>query len=32
MIGHSKWATTKHMKAVVDARFRNMFAQLIKNI
>jgi DNA-binding regulatory protein, YebC/PmpR family len=30
--GHSKWATTKHKKAVVDARRGKMFAKLIKNI
>ena len=32
MAGHSKWATTKHKKAVVDARRGKMFAKLIKNI
>jgi len=32
MSGHSKWATTKHQKAVVDARRGKMFAKLIKNI
>jgi YebC/PmpR family DNA-binding regulatory protein len=32
MSGHSKWATTKHKKAVVDARRGAMFAKLIKNI
>ncbi|HSS24783.1 MAG TPA: YebC/PmpR family DNA-binding transcriptional regulator, partial [Mycobacterium sp.] len=26
MSGHSKWATTKHKKAVVDARRGKMFA------
>lgn len=30
--GHSKWATTKHKKAVVDARRGKLFARLIKNI
>jgi YebC/PmpR family DNA-binding regulatory protein len=30
--GHSKWATTKHKKAVVDARRGKLFAKLIKNI
>jgi YebC/PmpR family DNA-binding regulatory protein len=30
--GHSKWATTKHQKAVVDARRAKSFAKLIKNI
>ena len=32
MSGHSKWATTKHKKAVVDSRRAKMFAKLIKNI
>jgi YebC/PmpR family DNA-binding regulatory protein len=32
MSGHSKWATTKHKKAIVDARRGKMFAKLIKNI
>jgi len=32
MSGHSKWATTKHKKAVVDARRSKVFAKLIKNI
>ncbi|MGZ4584141.1 MAG: YebC/PmpR family DNA-binding transcriptional regulator [Mycobacterium sp.] len=32
MSGHSKWATTKHKKAVIDARRGKMFARLIKNI
>src|SRR6202047_2417328 len=32
MSGHSKWATTKHKKAIVDARRGKMFARLIKNI
>jgi YebC/PmpR family DNA-binding regulatory protein len=30
--GHSKWATTKHKKAVVDAKRSKLFAKLIKNI
>jgi YebC/PmpR family DNA-binding regulatory protein len=30
--GHSKWATTKHKKAVIDARRAKSFAKLIKNI
>jgi YebC/PmpR family DNA-binding regulatory protein len=30
--GHSKWATTKHKKAVVDAKRGKLFAKLIKNI
>jgi YebC/PmpR family DNA-binding regulatory protein len=32
MSGHSKWATTKHKKAIVDARRGKNFARLIKNI
>jgi len=32
MSGHSKWATTKHKKAVVDARRGKLFARLIKNV
>lgn len=32
MSGHSKWATTKHKKAIVDARRGKLFARLIKNI
>jgi len=32
MSGHSKWATTKHKKAVIDSRRGKMFAKLIKNI
>jgi YebC/PmpR family DNA-binding regulatory protein len=32
MSGHSKWATTKHKKAVVDARRGQLFAKLIKNV
>ena len=32
MSGHSKWATTKHQKAVKDARRGKLFARLIKNI
>jgi YebC/PmpR family DNA-binding regulatory protein len=30
--GHSKWATTKHKKAVIDSRRGKLFAKLIKNI
>jgi YebC/PmpR family DNA-binding regulatory protein len=30
--GHSKWATTKHKKAVIDSRRAKSFAKLIKNI
>jgi YebC/PmpR family DNA-binding regulatory protein len=32
MAGHSKWATTKHKKAVIDAKRAKSFAKLIKNI
>ena len=32
MSGHSKWATTKHKKAVVDAKRGKMFAKLVKNV
>ena len=32
MSGHSKWATTKHKKAVVDARRGKLFAKLTKNV
>ena len=32
MSGHSKWATTKHKKAVVEAKRGKLFAKLIKNI
>ena len=32
MSGHSKGATTKHKKAVIDAKRGKMFAKLIKNI
>jgi YebC/PmpR family DNA-binding regulatory protein len=32
MSGHSKWATTKHKKAVVDAKRGKLFAKYIKNI
>jgi YebC/PmpR family DNA-binding regulatory protein len=32
MSGHSKWATTKHKKAAVDARRGKLFAKLIKNV
>ncbi len=32
MSGHSKWATTKHKKAVVDAKRSKLFAKLIKTI
>lgn len=32
MAGHSKWATTKHKKAALDAKRGKLFARLIKNI
>jgi YebC/PmpR family DNA-binding regulatory protein len=32
MSGHSKWATTKHKKAVIDSRRAKNFAKLIKAI
>ena len=32
MSGHSKWATTKHQKAIKDQRRAKSFAKLIKNI
>jgi YebC/PmpR family DNA-binding regulatory protein len=32
MSGHSKWATTKHKKAIIDSRRAKLFAKLIKNI
>lgn len=32
MSGHSKWATTKHKKAAIDAKRGKLFAKLIKNI
>ena len=32
MSGHSKWATTKHKKAVVDAKRGKAFAKLIKDV
>ena len=32
MSGHSKWATTKHKKAVIDSRRAKSFAKLVKNI
>ena len=32
MSGHSKWATTKHKKAVVDAKRGKLFAKMIKTI
>lgn len=32
MSGHSKWATTKHKKAAIDAKRGKLFACLIKNV
>ncbi|GAA3693973.1 YebC/PmpR family DNA-binding transcriptional regulator [Zhihengliuella alba] len=32
MSGHSKWATTKHKKAAIDAKRAKAFAKLTKNI
>ncbi|MFT3862178.1 YebC/PmpR family DNA-binding transcriptional regulator [Micropruina sp.] len=32
MSGHSKWATTKHKKAAIDAKRGKLFANLIKKI
>ncbi|MFP5416948.1 MAG: YebC/PmpR family DNA-binding transcriptional regulator [Actinomycetes bacterium] len=32
MSGHSKWATTKHRKAAIDAKRGKLFANLIKKI
>ncbi len=32
MAGHSKWATTKHKKAALDAKRGKLFANLIKKI
>ena len=32
MSGHSKWATTKHKKAAIDAKRSKLFARLIKHI
>ncbi|OLB65811.1 MAG: transcriptional regulator [Actinobacteria bacterium 13_2_20CM_2_72_6] len=32
MSGHSKWATTKHKKAAIDAKRGKLFARLIKNV
>ena len=32
MAGHSKWATTKHKKAALDAKRGKLFAKLIKNV
>ena len=32
MSGHSKWATTKHKKAVIDGKRAKLFAKLVKNV
>jgi len=32
MSGHSKWATTQHIKAVIDAKRSKLFAKLVKAI
>src|SRR5690625_2624693 len=32
MAGHSKWATTKHKKAAIDAKRGKLFAKLIKHV
>jgi len=32
MSGHSKWATTKHKKAVIDAKRGKLFAKIIKDV
>ena len=32
MSGHSKWATTKHKKAIIDSRRAKSFAKLIKAV
>src|SRR2546421_235381 len=32
MSGHSKWATTKHKKAAIDAKRGKLFARLIKTV
>jgi YebC/PmpR family DNA-binding regulatory protein len=32
MSGHSKWATTKHKKAIIDKRRAKVFAKLVKGI
>ena len=32
MSGHSKWATTKHKKAVIDSRRAKLFAKIVKKI
>ena len=32
MSGHSKWATTKHKKAAIDAKRSSLFSKLSRNI
>ena len=32
MSGHSKWATTKHQKAITDAKRAKNFTKLLKEI
>ena len=32
MSGHSKWATTKHKKAAIDAKRSALFSKLSRNI
>lgn len=32
MSGHSKWATTKHKKAAIDAKRGKLFARLVKTL
>ncbi len=32
MSGHSKWATTKHKKSIIDSRRAKLFAKLVKKI
>lgn len=32
MAGHSKWATTKHKKAITDSRRAKAFAKLVKTV
>ena len=32
MLGHRKWATTKHKKAIIDSRRAKLFAKLVKKI
>src|SRR5699024_697399 len=32
MAGHSKWATTKHKKAAIDAKRGKLFAKLVQNV